>query len=82
MVVLDSMASAHARFGALMGVLEWLFTTLFTVKYGARMVAVRGPLRYTASAFGIIDLVALVPTYLAILVPGVNERGQVVAAPS
>lgn len=71
-VVLDSIASMHARFGVFLGVLEWFFTALFTIEYGARLVSVRRPRRYASSAFGIIDLLALIPTYLALLMPGVN----------
>jgi voltage-gated potassium channel len=71
-VILDSMASVHARYGAWFTVLEWGFTLLFTVEYIARLLCVRHPWRYARSAFGIIDLLALLPTYLAILVPGLH----------
>ncbi|APW36220.1 ion transporter [Rhodoferax koreense] len=69
-VVLDSMASVHARHAALFQVLEWIFTAAFTLEYVARLACVRRPARYARSAFGIIDLLALLPTYIAILVPG------------
>ncbi len=71
-VVLDSIASIHARYASLFTVLEWGFTMAFTIEYIARLVCVRHPLRYARSAFGIIDLVAVLPTYLAILVPGLH----------
>lgn len=71
-VVLDSMASVHARHASLLGVLEWFFTLLFTAEYIARLVCVRHPGRYARSAFGIIDLLAVLPTYLAVLVPGLH----------
>nr|WP_315183844.1 ion transporter [uncultured Albidiferax sp.] len=71
-VVLDSMAAVHARYSALFNVLEWVFTIAFTVEYLARLACVRRPLRYAQSGFGIIDLLALLPTYLAILVPGLH----------
>ncbi|BDT68244.1 hypothetical protein os1_24260 [Comamonadaceae bacterium OS-1] len=67
-VVLDSMAEVHARYSAVFNVLEWLFTTVFTVEYIARLACVRRPLRYAQSGFGIIDLLALLPTYLVVLV--------------
>jgi len=53
-------------------VLEWTFTAVFSVEYVARLVCVRHPLRYARSAFGIIDLLAVLPTYLALFVPGVH----------
>lgn len=71
-VVLDSMASVHARWGSVFTVLEWAFTLIFTVEYVARLCCVRHPLRYARSPFGVIDLLALLPTYLAILVPGLH----------
>ena len=48
---------------------KWLFTALFTVEYLARLACVRHPLRYALSFYGIVDLLALLPTYLALLVP-------------
>ncbi len=71
-VVLDSMATVHARHGALLYALEWLFTLLFTAEYLARLACVRRPLRYARSFYGVIDLLAVLPTYLAILIPGLH----------
>lgn len=71
-VVADSMAPVHARHGTLLGVLEWVFTLAFTLEYVARLSCVRHPWRYARSAFGIIDLLALLPSYLAVVVPGAN----------
>lgn len=71
-VVLDSMAAAHARYSAVLSALEWSFTLIFTAEYIARLSCVRHPLRYARSALGVIDLLALLPTYLAILVPGLH----------
>lgn len=50
---------------------EWFFTLIFTLEYVARLVCVRHPLRYVLSFYGVIDLLALLPTYLALLVPEV-----------
>ncbi len=71
-VMLDSIAEVHARYSAVFNVLEWVFTAVFTVEYLARLACVRRPMRYAQSGFGIIDLLALLPTYLAILVPGLH----------
>ena len=68
-VVLDSVQSLSARYGALFSALEWAFTVLFTVEYFARLWCVRHPPRYAASFFGIIDLLAFLPSYLALLFP-------------
>lgn len=71
-VVLDSMSEVHARHAALLGALEWAFTLLFTAEYAARLLCLRHPGRYARSTFGIIDLLAVLPTYLAVLVPGLH----------
>ncbi|QHE93800.1 ion transporter [Pandoraea fibrosis] len=52
-----------------MAILEWFFTLLFTAEYIARLLSAHRPLRYALSFYGIIDLLAILPTYLAILVP-------------
>lgn len=71
-VVLDSVASIRARHGTWLSVLEWVFTIGFTVEYAARLASVRRPLRYARSFFGVIDLLAILPSYLALLVPGLG----------
>ena len=71
-VVADSVASVHERYEILFKVLEWIFTIAFTLEYIARLACVRRPLRYARSFYGIIDLLAVLPTYFAILVPGMS----------
>jgi voltage-gated potassium channel len=69
-VMLDSVPSINARYGRQLLSLEWIFTALFTIEYLLRLVAVRNPLAYARSFFGLVDLVALIPTYLSLLIPG------------
>jgi voltage-gated potassium channel len=71
-VVLDSVEPVHQRFRRELTVLEWGFTIAFTLEYLARLACVRHPGRYARSVFGIVDLLAILPTYLAILVPGLH----------
>jgi voltage-gated potassium channel len=71
-VALESVASIRAVHGELLDALEWGFTLLFTIEYVARLACVRHPLRYARSFFGVVDLLAVLPTYLAVLVPGLE----------
>jgi voltage-gated potassium channel len=71
-VVLDSVESIHARHATLLTVLEWFFTAAFTLEYLARLACVRHPWVYARSAFGVIDLLAVLPTYLAFFFPGLH----------
>lgn len=68
-VTLDSVHDIAARHDRLFDVLEWSFTALFTAEYLARLACVDRPLRYARSFFGVVDLLSVLPTYLAILVP-------------
>jgi len=72
-VMLDSVASLSARYGSLFTVLEWGFTLLFTAEYFARLSCVRRPDRYARSFFGIVDLLSVLPTYLALFLPGFHS---------
>jgi voltage-gated potassium channel len=69
-VMLESVARIRAAHGALLTTLEWGFTLLFTVEYLLRLVSVRRPFRYATSFFGLVDLLAIAPTYLSLLLPG------------
>lgn len=69
-VILESVRSVRAQYGDLLYTLEWVFTLLFTVEYVARLLSVRRPLRYATSFFGVVDLLAIIPTYLSIFLPG------------
>jgi voltage-gated potassium channel len=69
-VMLDSVASLHDKFGDIFYYLEWFFTILFTIEYIVRVYAIKKPSTYIFSFYGLIDLVAVLPTYLSILFPG------------
>jgi voltage-gated potassium channel len=71
-VMADSVESLHRAYGLTFQVMEWGFTLLFTAEYIARLVCVRRPLKYAGSFFGLIDLLALLPTYLALFFPGLH----------
>ena len=68
-VILDSVAAIAARCATLFSVLARCSTLLRSVRYGARLYCVRRPLRYATSFFGLIDLLSVLPTYLALIVP-------------
>jgi voltage-gated potassium channel len=68
-VVLESVAEIRSRYGPALRAIEWTITGLFTVEYALRLLAVQQPWRYARSFYGIVDLLAIVPTYLAMAVP-------------
>jgi len=66
-VMIDSVGSMRAKWGGVLYAAEWLFTILFTVEYVLRLICVRRPMRYAVSFFGIIDLLAILPTYMSLV---------------
>jgi voltage-gated potassium channel len=68
-VIAESVESVKSRHGPVLDVIEWIFTALFTIEYIARLLCVEKPLRYARSFFGIVDLAAVLPTYLAFVFP-------------
>jgi voltage-gated potassium channel len=66
----ESVNSVRAGFGHTLYLVEWFFTLLFTVEYILRLLCVLKPLRYGVSFFGIVDLLAIIPTYLSVFMPG------------
>lgn len=69
-VMLDSVPSIHQKHGDTLFVVEWVFSVLFTIEYILRLISIRRPLRYVFSFLGVIDLIALIPSYLSIFFAG------------
>ena len=69
-VMLDSVKGIRATYGGILSAVEWFFTILFTGEYILRMISVRRPARYASSFFGIVDLLAILPSYLSLVIPG------------
>jgi len=69
-VMLDSVSSINSRHGNFLKAVEWFFTIVFSVEYILRLICVGRPLLYAKSFFGIVDLMAIVPTYLSLIIPG------------
>jgi len=65
-IVLDSVSSLHLAYGDLFSMAEIIFTGLFTLEYVFRLLAADRPLVYARSFFGVIDLIALLPSYLGL----------------
>ncbi|HPJ39371.1 MAG TPA: ion transporter, partial [Spirochaetota bacterium] len=69
-VMLESVQSIEARYGMELRGVEWFFTVLFSIEYIARIVSVGRPVKYMFSFLGIVDLLAVIPTYLSIFFAG------------
>ena len=69
-VLLESVKSVRETSGELLFAAEWFFTVIFTIEYLLRILSVKKPLRYALSFYGLIDLLAILPTYISLFVPG------------
>ncbi len=69
LVMLQSIPSLDAKYHQLFYIGEWIVTIVFTIEYILRMIAVKSPIRYAKSFYGVIDLLSILPTYLSILLP-------------
>lgn len=69
-VMLDSVAAIRTGYGPRLRALEWAFTLLFTAEYLVRLWCVASRRAYALSFFGVIDLCAVIPTYLSVILPG------------
>lgn len=72
-VMLESIRELRLMFGQAFYVMEWIFTIFFTVEYLLRVYCLLKPRKYVLSFFGIIDLLAILPTYISWLLPGAQS---------
>jgi voltage-gated potassium channel len=72
-VMLESTASIADRYGPWLRIFEWVVTIIFTIEYLLRLYCVGKPARYARSFFGIVDLLAILPTYLSLIIPGAQS---------
>ncbi|HXV27803.1 MAG TPA: ion transporter [bacterium] len=72
-VVIETVNGVHTKYGDFLWRVEWGFTALFTVEYILRLLCVADPKRYARSFFGIVDLLAVLPTYLSLFVGGTQS---------
>jgi voltage-gated potassium channel len=69
-VFLESISELRTDYGVIFFYLEWFFTILFTIEYALRIISTKKPLGYIFSFYGIIDLLAILPTYLSLVFAG------------
>jgi voltage-gated potassium channel len=63
-VMLESVKSVNAAYGPALRIAEWFFTILFTLEYILRLLCVRRPSHYAWSFYGVIDLLAILPSFI------------------
>jgi voltage-gated potassium channel len=71
-VMLESVADIRREYGGALRAAEWVLTGVFTLEYGLRLLAVDHPWRCARSFLGLVDLLPVAPTDLALVVPEVH----------
>jgi voltage-gated potassium channel len=69
-VMLDSVAAVREAHSELLTSLEWAFTILFSAEYLLRLWITGRDTRYAFSFYGVVDFLAVAPTYLSLILPG------------
>ena len=72
-VMLESVYEIDRKYHELIIAFEWGFTILFTIEYFFRIYAVNRPFKYIFSFMGIVDLLAIIPTYLIFILPAAHS---------
>ncbi|HZG25266.1 MAG TPA: ion transporter [Chitinophagaceae bacterium] len=72
-VMLDSVDSYHRKYGETFFILEWVITGIFTFEYILRLICIKDPFKYIFSFLGIIDLLAIIPSYLSVFFLGAQS---------
>lgn len=65
-VTMESVSSFHDLIPKFFTSTEWFFTIIFTIEYLLRVYSAPRPWKYITSFFGVIDLLAILPTYLGL----------------
>lgn len=76
-VMLESVDSLAAKWGAWFTTIEWAITLLFSMEFLARIACVAKPSRYVFSFFGLVDLVSLAPSYMAFFFTGAHSLATI-----
>lgn len=72
-VMLETISPFHKANWWIFFVFEWVFTILFTIEYILRLYSSKYPVRYATSFFGVVDLLAILPTYISIFFSGTQH---------
>ncbi len=68
-VMLESVDSFNDQHHGALLAFEWGFTIIFTIEYILRLYSVQRPIKYATSFYGVIDLLAILPAYLGLILP-------------
>ncbi|WP_026715473.1 ion transporter [Flavobacterium daejeonense] len=72
LVMMETVSEFNLKYHSYLITFEWIITILFTIEYIFRILSINKPVRYIFSFYGIIDLLAILPMYLSLIITGSN----------
>jgi len=69
-VMLETVEGFDKHYHSIFISIEWILTVVFTIEYFLRIYSVYKPKKYITSFFGIVDLLAILPSYLSLFFVG------------
>ncbi len=69
-VIMETVPELSANYDKFFFRLEVFFTLVFSIEYIGRLFLVKRPWRYATSFYGLVDLLSVLPTYLALVFSG------------
>lgn len=72
-VMFESVRPINEKWGRELLIAEWFFTIVFTIEYIMRILAVKKPIKYIFSFYGIVDLLSIIPSYAGIFITGSQQ---------
>ena len=76
-VLLESVPNIRLEYGAPLRIAEWVFTVLFSIEYGVRLWIAPRRLAYAFSFYGLVDLLAILPSYVSAVLAGTQSLAVV-----
>ena len=73
LVMLESITEIHVKYKSELDIMEWIITGLFSAEYITRLIAIKKPLSYVFSFYGIIDLLSTIPKYISLIMVGTDS---------
>lgn len=72
LVLLESIKELGQKYFVFFYISEWIITIFFSIEYFLRIYSIKKPRNYVFSIYGLIDLVAILPSYMALVLPGAH----------
>ena len=69
-LMVDTIQFADERYHDYLYFAEWIITIVFTLEYCARVYCSTNRRKYVTSLYGVTDMLAILPAYISLLIPG------------